>query len=84
MTDNLVTNRLRYFNLFKCGKNILNRLDATYKQACVSTSREIYYTEIYNTLPDYNERKNTPLWNEKIYKKYVKSWKRNQYSMPIK
>ena len=31
VTDNPVINDLRYFNLFECGKNILNRIDATCK-----------------------------------------------------
>ena len=27
----------RYFNVFKCGKNPLNKLDATYEQTCMET-----------------------------------------------
>ena len=26
-----------YFNIFECGKNILNRIDVTYEQACMAT-----------------------------------------------
>ena len=55
-----------YFNLFECGKNILNGLDATCKRAYMATSRDKYYTEIYKTLTDYNDRNNAPLLNEKI------------------
>ena len=29
VADNQVINKLSYFNIFGCGKNILNRLDAT-------------------------------------------------------
>ena len=29
VTDNPVINRMSYFNLFECGKNILSRLDST-------------------------------------------------------
>ena len=50
ITDNPVINEPSYFNLFKCGKNILNRLDATRKRACMETSRDMYYTEIFRTL----------------------------------
>ena len=32
-----------YFNLFKYGKNRLNRLDMTCKQVCMVTSRDKYY-----------------------------------------
>ena len=42
--DNQVMNGPSYFSLFKCGKNLLNRLDARCKQACMATSRERYYT----------------------------------------
>ena len=31
--DNPVINTPRYFKLFGCGKNFLNKLDATYEQA---------------------------------------------------
>ena len=44
VTDNPVINDTRYFNLFKCGKNILNMLDATREQAFMENSRDIYYT----------------------------------------
>ena len=64
--DNPVINEPIYFNLFKCGKYLLNRLDASCKQACMATSRESYYIEIFNTLTDYNDRNNTPLSNDKI------------------
>ena len=66
VTDNSVTDEPSYFNLFECGNNILNRIDVTYKRACMTTSRDIFYTEIFKTLTDYNGRNNTPLLNEKI------------------
>ena len=66
VTDNAVINEPRYFNLFKCGKNILNRLDATCKRECMAASRDRYYTEMFNTLTDYNDRNNTPLSNDNI------------------
>ena len=28
-----------YFNIFNCGKNLLNNIDATCKQACTATPR---------------------------------------------
>ena len=31
VTDNPVVKEPNYFNPFKCGRNILNRIDATYK-----------------------------------------------------
>ena len=35
---------MSYFNIFGCGKNILNKLDATYKRACMATPRDKYHT----------------------------------------
>ena len=67
-TYNPVINKLSYFNLLECGKNIFNILDATYKRACVATSRDRYYTELLKTLTDYNDRNNTPLSNANIRK----------------
>ena len=66
VTDNPVTNKPSYFNLFKCGKNLLNRLEVMCERACIATSRDRYYTEIYKTLTDNNYCNNTPLSNEKI------------------
>ena len=37
VTDNPLINLLRYFNLFKCGKNFLNELNATCEQAYMAT-----------------------------------------------
>ena len=66
VTDNPVINEPIYFNLFKCGKNFLNKLDATCKRACMETSREKYYKEMYKTLTGYNEYNNMPLSNANI------------------
>ena len=44
-----------YFNIFECGKNILNRIDATCKRACTSTPRDKYYTELNRTITDCND-----------------------------
>ena len=55
-----------YYNIFKCDDNLLNRLDATDDQSCMATSRDKYYTEMYETLIEYNERNDAPLSNEKI------------------
>ena len=61
VVDNPVINEPGYFNPLKCGRNMLNRLDSTCKRACVETSRERYYKEMYKTLTDYNDCKNVPL-----------------------
>ena len=66
VTDNPVINGMSYFNLFECGKNILNSLDAMFRRACMKTSKENYYTGMYKTLTDYNGRNNTLLSNKEI------------------
>ena len=66
VTDNPVIKEPSYFNIFECGKTILNKLDATFKRACMATSRDKNYTKMYETLIDYNDRNDAPLFNEKI------------------
>ena len=55
VTENLVVKETSYFNLFECGKNILNRLDTTCKRLCMEGSRDKYYMEILKTITDYND-----------------------------
>ena len=56
----------RSFNIFKCGRNILNRLDVTYERAFMATPKDKYYTKLLETLVDYNGYHNAPLSNEKL------------------
>ena len=55
-----------YFNIFDCGGNNLNRLDVTYEQAHMATTKEKYHTKMLETLVDYNDRSNAPFSNEKF------------------
>ena len=48
-----------YFNVFECGRKLLNRLD-------IDTPRDEYYTNLLETLVNYNDRNIDPLSNEKI------------------
>ena len=68
VTDNQDINEPSYFNLFQCGKKILKNLDSVCERSCMANSKNNYYTEIFNTLTDYNERNNTPLINSNIIK----------------
>ena len=54
-----------YFKIFDCGINILNRIDVTYERARMATTKKILY-EILQTQVDYNDRNNTPLYNENL------------------
>ena len=55
-----------YFNIFECGRNILNRLGVAYEQAYMATMKDKYYSKMLETLVDYNNRNNAPLANEEI------------------
>ena len=61
-----------YFNIFECGKNVLNRIDKKCEQACMATPRDKYYTKLYETLVDYNYCNDSPLSNEKIVQAILK------------
>ena len=64
--DNPVVKNPGFLNIFKCGENILNRLEATRKRACMSKSRDKYYTEFLRKITDFNNRNDAPLSNENI------------------
>ena len=56
----------RYFNIFKCVRNVLNRLEVKYEQACMVSPKEKYYTKLVETLYNHNDCHNVPLCNEKL------------------
>ena len=72
VTDNPVVKEPSCFNLLEYDENILNRLEVMYKRACMATSRDKYYTEMFRTLTYYNYRNNAPLLNENILKEIYK------------
>ena len=53
-----------YFNILECGSNILDILDVTYEQACMATTKYIYYEKFLKTLLDDNNRNGAPFSNE--------------------
>ena len=55
-------------NIFECEKNILNSLDATCERSFMATPRDKYFTKMYETLVNYNDRNDAPLFNENILK----------------
>ena len=56
------------FNLFECGRNILDRLDVSYERACMVTPREEYFTKMLDSLPKHNHSHSTPLSSKKLQK----------------
>ena len=57
-----------YFNIFECGRNLLDRLDVTYEQACMTTPKEKYYMTLFETLVNDNNSNGALLSNEKLRK----------------
>ena len=54
-----------YFNIFKCGRNILNILDVKYEQAYITTQEEEYHMNMLENMIEYNYRIKTPISKEK-------------------
>ena len=53
----------RCFNIFECGKNLLNKIDANFKLACMATPRDKYHTELFRTITDCNNCNDAPFSN---------------------
>ena len=55
-----------YFNVFECGRKLLNRLDVSYERACMATPKEEYWTKILEAPVNYNDYNNESFPNKKI------------------
>ena len=55
-----------YFDMFECGRNLLDKLDVTYQRAFMSTPKYKYYNVFLGTLVKDNNSKGEPLSNDKI------------------
>ena len=58
--------------MFECGRNILNRLDVTYKRSCMATTKVKYFENMLEILVNHNDRHNAPFSNEKIRQAVIK------------
>ena len=58
--DDPVVKETRYFKIFECGKNLLNKLYAMCERVCMETPRDKYYTELFRTITDCNNRNDAP------------------------
>ena len=62
----------RYFNIFECGRNLLDQLDVTYQQAFMATSaQDEYYIEMTKSLIKANIGSDGKICNEKIYRAVI-------------
>ena len=55
-----------YFNIFECGRNLLDRLDVTYQRAFMANPKDKYYNTLLYALFKYNNLKGEPLSNDNI------------------
>ena len=75
-----------YFNIFGCGKNILNKLDATCKRVCMATPWDKYDTEFFSTITDCNDRNGAPFSNDKIryaIHRFIEEDKTNSHNVTV-
>ena len=49
-----------------CGKEFFNKLDATYERSYMENAKDNHWTEIYDTITNYNDQNHTILSNAKI------------------
>ena len=58
-----------YFNIFECGRNLLDQLDVKYQRAFMATSaHDEYYREMTKSLIKVNIRSGGKICNEKIHR----------------
>ena len=55
-----------YFEIFECGRNLLDRLDIKYQKAIMATPQDKYYTEMLENLIKVNNLNGEPLSNERL------------------
>ena len=61
-----------YFNIFKCGRNLLNPLSVTYKREFIATPGENdYYKKMLKNLIKVNNNEGGPLWSEKLWQEVI-------------
>ena len=64
----VIEKRTSYFNIFKCGRNILDQLDVMYQQAFMATSaQDEYYKEMTKSLIKTNIGSDRKICNEKMH-----------------
>ena len=65
--EHTVTQKVKsYFNIYKCGRNILDRLDVIYQQAFMDNPKYRFYNVLLYTLVKENNLRGKPL-----SKKYI-------------
>ena len=61
-----------YFNIFKCGRNLLDQIDVMYQRAFMTTSaQDEYYREMTKILIKANIGRDGKICNEKIHRAVI-------------
>ena len=58
-----------YFNIYECGRNLLEWLDLMYQWAFMATPKDKYYNALLDTLVKDNNIRCVPLFNQYIHEK---------------
>ena len=61
-----VLNYFNAFDVFKCGRNILDRNNVSYERLGMATPKEEYFGDMLHQLIEHNHRHGTPIFNEKL------------------
>ena len=65
--EHTVTEKVKsYFNIYECGRNLLDQLGVTYQQAFMATPKDKYYNALLDTLFKDNNLRGEPFSNQKI------------------
>ena len=60
-----------YFNIFGCGRNLLDRIDVTYKRSFMATPQANYYTEMLENPFKMNNFWGEPFSNERLWRAVI-------------
>ena len=65
-------NYFNAFNVFECGRELLDRLEVSYERACMATPKEEYFTEMLDHLIRHNQCHGTPMSNKKLQEAVIR------------
>ena len=67
--EHSVTEKVKiYFNIYKCGRNLLDRLGVKYQREFMATPKDKYYNTLLDTIVKKNYLRGEPLSNQNIQK----------------
>ena len=68
----MTTKVTSYFNIFECGRNLLDQLDVTYQRASMATSsQDKYYRKMTKIIIKGNIKSDGKICNEKIHRAVI-------------